>query len=153
MSISITSPDFTQGGIIPVKFTCDGDDKSPRFTFSDIPDNAKSLAVICLDPDAPNGTFYHWLIYNIPPTLKGFIEGIPKNRQLQNGSLQGKNDYGQIGYNGPCCPKGSTHRYFFRLYALDVMLKISGGANDNELERAMKDRVIAQGELMAKFKR
>lgn len=136
----------------PEKYTCDGEDISPRIEISGIKD-AKSIAIIVDDPDAPFGTFTHWLIWNIEPT-NIIPEGIPKKDEIADPikAIQGKNDFGKIGYNGPCPPKG-VHRYFFKVYALDTKLDIPSGSGKMQLENAMKDHVIQYGEAIATYGR
>src|SRR5215831_4960318 len=111
-----------QDGRVPKKFTCDGEDKSPPLTWRSRPDGTKALALTVTDPDAPGGAFTHWVLYNLPADANGLPEGVPKEAQLSNGSLQGKSDFGRVGYGGPCPPPGGPHRYVFTLYALDVKL-------------------------------
>jgi Raf kinase inhibitor-like YbhB/YbcL family protein len=151
MGFEITTTPFRDGGLIPKKFTCDGQDVSPTLSWADPPAGTQSLAVIVDDPDAPAGTWVHWVLYDLPPSTRGLPEGVPKDRQLADGSRQGRNDFGKIGYNGPCPPRGSVHRYFFKLYALKSKTNLSPGASKSELERAMRDHILAQAELIGKF--
>lgn len=152
MSFSIKTTTFPEGGTIPKKFTCDGSDISPALTWAEAPAGTQSLALIVDDPDAPVGTWTHWIIWNIPPgsTLP---EGVAKTETLSDGARQGRNDFKRIGYGGPCPPAGKPHRYFFRLYALDSKLDLQQGASRNELERAMKGHVLSQAELMGRYGR
>lgn len=150
MSLDLTSSAFTQGQPIPEKYSCRGDDVSPALTWNDPPEGTQAFALIVDDPDAPAGTWVHWVIFNIPASARGLSEGIPSGESLPDGSLQGRNSSGTTGYNGPCPPSG-THRYFFKLYALDEMLGISAGANKGELEKAMVGHILARGELMGTF--
>lgn len=152
MSFPIKTTAFLEGGTIPKRFTCDGPDISPALTWAGAPPEAKSLALIVDDPDAPVGTWTHWIIWNIPPgsTLP---EGVAKTETLSDGARQGRNDFKRIGYGGPCPPAGKPHRYFFRLYALDSKLDLQQGASRNELERAMKGHVLSQAELMGRYGR
>ena len=136
-----------------VKNTCDGQDISPKISWSGIPNGTKSLALIVEDPDAPGGLFVHWVIYNIDPSLKGLPEGVPKVEKVEGIGIQGINSFGRIGYGGPCPPKGSTHRYIFRLYALKEPLSLGSGVSRNDLLRAMEGKVIATGETTVKYGR
>src|SRR5262245_10546005 len=114
MTIQITSNAFLDGEAIPTRYTCDGENVSPALDWSDIPEAAQSLALVCEDPDAPSGLFTHWILYNLPPTTTGLAEGVSTNEQLDNGASQGRNDFNRIGYGGPCPPaKDNAHRYFF----------------------------------------
>ncbi len=149
----LTSPAFEQGGGIPARYTCAGENVSPPLEWGEVPEGAKSLALICDDPDAPRGTFVHWVIFNIPPSAKGLAEGIPKEPELSDGSIQGRNDFGEIGYGGPCPPPGPAHRYFFKLYALDTKLDLPPGATKAQVLQAMQGHVLAQTELMGRFAR
>lgn len=145
--ITVTSPAFQPGELIPKKYTCDGQDINPPLRFNNLPDETKSLVLIVDDPDAPMGTWNHWLVWNLPPTTREITEGfVPQTAVL------GTNDFGQLQYGGPCPPSG-THRYFFRVYALDTILKLPQGAKRNELEQAMKNHIISQGELMGRYQR
>jgi Raf kinase inhibitor-like YbhB/YbcL family protein len=144
--MKITSSAFQQGGNITSKFTCDGANTSPPLQISDIPSEAKSLVLIVDDPDAPNGLFTHWAVWNISPQTSAFAEGsTPKG-------AQGTNDFGKSGYGGPCPPSG-THRYYFKIFALDRELDLPSGAKRSQLDTAMKGHVIAQGELMGRYSR
>jgi Raf kinase inhibitor-like YbhB/YbcL family protein len=144
--MKITSSAFQQGGNIPSKFTCDGGDTSPPLQIEGVPPAAKSLVLIVDDPDAPSGLFTHWLVWNISPEENTIAEGSnPKG-------VQGTNDFGKSGYGGPCPPSG-THRYFFKIFALDRELDLSAGAKRKELGAKMTGHVIAQGELMGRYAR
>jgi Raf kinase inhibitor-like YbhB/YbcL family protein len=144
--MKITSSAFQQGGEIPSKFSCDGANSSPPLQISDVPSGAKSLALIVDDPDAPSGLFTHWLVWNISPQTNAIAEGgAPKGSQ-------GTNDFGKSGYGGPCPPSG-THRYYFRVFALDQELNLPAGAKRSQLDAAMKGHVIAQGDLMGRYSR
>lgn len=146
-TLTITSPAFTGGGAIPAKYTCDGADVSPPLTIGAVPAGAKSLALILDDPDAPMGTWVHWVAWNIPATTREIQEnGLPA------GAGQGKNDWKRNSYGGPCPPSG-THRYFFRLYALDTTLNIGSSTSKHDLEKAMQGHILAKGELMGTYKR
>ena len=152
MSFAVKSASFPEGGTIPKQYTCDAADVSPALTWADAPEGTQSLALIADDPDAPVGTWTHWIIWNIPPG-EALPEGQPKTDTLNDGSRQGRNDFKRIGYGGPCPPAGKAHRYFFRLYALNAKLDLKAGASRADLEHAMKGRVLAQAELMGKYGR
>jgi Raf kinase inhibitor-like YbhB/YbcL family protein len=145
-SIAVTSSAFESGSMIPLRFTCKGENESPPLAFKGIPAAAKSLALIIDDPDAPGGVFSHWLVWNIDPSAKQ----IPVNT-VPVGAAQGQNDFGKPGYGGPCPP--SLHRYFFRIFALDKKLDLKSGAKRSALDGAMAGHVIGRGELTARFGR
>jgi len=149
----LVSSAFKQEGEIPSRFSCDGRNISPELSWNDAPSDTKSFALIMHDPDAPvSGGFTHWLIYNIPANVHHIPENAPNQDQLPGGGMQGKNNSGRYGYTGPCPPSG-THRYFFRLYALDTILNPLDLANKENLERAMSGHELDQVELMGKYKR
>ena len=150
MKISIAA--FTEGGMIPKKYTCDDANVSPPLTFGGVPAGAKSLALIADDPDAPVGTWVHWVIFNILPATKSLPENVPPEKVLSSGARQGINDFRYIGYGGPC-PPGGTHRYFFKLYALDIELQLNGGISKKDLLGAMRNHILAEAHLMGKYKR
>jgi Raf kinase inhibitor-like YbhB/YbcL family protein len=150
--MEISSSSFKQGDFIPRKYSCDGNDVSPPLNWGNVPDGTKSFALISDDPDAPMGTFVHWVLYNLSPDLRSLEEGIPKDKHLKNGAMHGATDFRSPGYGGPC-PPGGTHRYFFKLYALDTMLKLSPGATKAEVMKAMQGHILGQCELMGKYKR
>jgi len=144
--MKITSSAFQEGGNIPSKFTCDGGDRSPPLQIAEIPSSAKSLALIVDDPDAPSGLFTHWIVWNISPQTNGIAEGsAPKG-------VQGTSDFGKSGYGGPCPPSG-THRYYFKVFALDRELNLPSDSKRNQLDAAIKGHVVAQGELMGRYSR
>ena len=147
MAIKVTSTAFKDGEIIPKQYTCDGNDISPPLTWSGAPQETKSIALICDDPDAPMGTWVHWVLYNIPPSTVDLPEGVT------GVGLDGRNDFRRNGYGGPCPPKGSTHRYYFKLYALDILVELKPGATKGDLEKAMSGHILAQGQLMGKYGR
>jgi hypothetical protein len=150
LSIEITSSAFSQGQPIPEKFTCKGEDISPALSWTEPPAGTQSFALIMDDPDAPAGTWVHWVLFNIPVSARSLPETFPSDAILPDGSMSGNSSFGGPGYGGPCPPSG-THRYFFKLYALDEMLAISAGATKGELEKAMVGHILAQGELMGTF--
>jgi Raf kinase inhibitor-like YbhB/YbcL family protein len=142
--MKVTSSAFQEGANIPSKFSCDGANSSPPLQISDIPSEAKSLVLIVDDPDAPSGLFTHWAVWNISPQTSAVAEGsTPKG-------VQGTNDFGKSGYGGPCPPSG-THRYYFKIFALDRKLDLPFGAKRGQLDAAIKSHVIAQGELMGRY--
>jgi Raf kinase inhibitor-like YbhB/YbcL family protein len=138
MSIEVTSTALKAGETIPKQYTGDGADRSPPLYWSELPSGTKSITLICDDPDAPRGTWVHWVLFNLPAHTRALEEGVPTTENLDKGAKQGKNDFGNIGYGGPAPPKGKPHRYFFKLYALDVTLDLSPGATKAQLEAAMK---------------
>jgi len=141
---------FPVGGPIPAKYTCDGVGISPELSWKNLPPKTKSLALIMDDPDAAYLTWTHWIVYNIPPNVTEFLEDFPKDTRLTNGITQGTSDFKTIGY-GPPCPPNGTHRYFFKLYALDTMLDLEGGALVNQLTDAMKGHILAQTEILGLY--
>lgn len=153
MSFALATKAFANGGEIPKKHTCDGADVSPALSWNDAPAGTQSFALIADDPDAPVGTWTHWILWDIPAKSTGLPEGVPKVEESGDGARQGRNDFRHIGFGGPCPPPGKPHRYFFKLYALDSKLGVTAGANRSELERAMKGHVLAQAELMGKYGR
>lgn len=152
-TISLSSNVFEDGDTLAATYTCDGEDISPDLSWDTVPAGTKSIALVMDDPDAPGKTWVHWVIYNIPANRTGLPGGVPKNKSLNDRSLQGKNDFGRIGYNGPCPPPGKPHRYFFKLYALDTILNLKSGAAKSQLESAMSGHVLAQGEMIGKYGR
>jgi hypothetical protein len=144
-SISITSPSFQAGGDIPAKFTCNGTNVSPELQISRVPNEAKSLVLIVDDPDAPRGLFTHWIVWNIDPKTTRVAEN-----NAPTAGVQGTNDFGKRNYGGPCPPSG-THRYFFKIFALDIKLELKPSARRAELDAAMRGHILAQGELMARY--
>jgi Raf kinase inhibitor-like YbhB/YbcL family protein len=152
MSFKITSSAFGEGELIPRKYTCDARDVSPPLAWTGVPAGAKTLALIADDPDAPMGTWVHWVAYNLPAGVAELPEATPPDPELKGGGRQGRNDFKRFGYGGPCPPSG-THRYFFKLYALDVALDLAAGATKAELLRAMEGHILAEAQLMGKYKR
>lgn len=149
--INVTSVAFKEGQPIPRQYTCDGINISPPLEWSGVPKTAKTIAIIADDPDAPAGTWVHWLLYNLPAENIGFVENLPMTENLKAGGFQGKNDFGKIGYGGPCPPSGS-HRYFFKVYALDAELPLKAGATKAEVEKAIEGHVVSQGQLMGVYR-
>jgi len=150
MSMTLSSPAFDAGQAIPLTYSCRGRDISPALEWSDPPAGTQSFALIMDDPDAPVGTWDHWVLYNIPASTRRLAEAIPPEASLSDGSLHGKNSWGRLGYGGPCPPSG-THRYFFRLYALDTTLPLASGASKKQVLEAMKGHILGQAELMGTF--
>jgi Raf kinase inhibitor-like YbhB/YbcL family protein len=156
MNLSITSTAFSEGQPIPQKYTCEGSDISPPLAWipqGGTPTNIKSFALIMDDPDAPVGTWVHWVLYDLPATAIELPENTPKLQQLPNGAKQGLNTWPRLGYGGACPPPGKPHRYFFKLYALDTMLNLKSGATKKDVEAAIKGHVLAEGQLMGTYQR
>jgi len=152
MDIKMSSPAFEDGGPIPPKYTCDGEDVSPPLTWAAVPEGTASIALICDDPDAPMGTFVHWVVYNLPTDTAQLEEAVPADATLPGGAMQGTSDFGRIGYGGPCPPSG-THRYFFKLYALDAKVDLEPRATKQQLLGVIEQHVLAQGQLIGTYKR
>jgi Raf kinase inhibitor-like YbhB/YbcL family protein len=153
MNTKLTSTAFHEGETIPKQHTGDGRDVSPALHWDEPPAGTRSLALICDDPDAPRGTWVHWVIYDLPTGTRDLPEAIPPDEALKNGARQGKNDFGTIGYRGPSPPPGKPHRYFFKLYALDKSLNSPAGATKAEVEKAMKGHVLGETRLMGTYGR
>ncbi len=152
-SIPLMSPAFEDGGSIPRKYTCDGTNVSPPLKWKQLPPQTQSIALIMEDPDTSRGIWVHWVLFDLPPMIDMLPEAIPGLRKLANGEKQGTNSFHALGYQGPCPPSGS-HRYFFRIYALDAMLGLeASGMSKVEVLKAMKGHVIAEGELMGRYTR
>ena len=152
MEIKITSSAFAEGGLIPAKYTCDGANISPPLQWEAVPEGTQSIALICDDPDAPVGTFVHWVLFDLPADAGQLTENIPADATLANGAQQGTSDFGRIGYGGPC-PPGGTHRYFFKIYALDTQLGLADRVDKARLLSAMEGHILGQGQLIGKYKR
>jgi hypothetical protein len=151
--IELKTTSFTPGDFIPKRFTCEASDVSPALTWTDPPPGTQSFAIIEDDPDAPSGTFVHWLVYDLPADYRSLPEALPGNDQMPDGGRQGTNGFSRTGYSGPCPPPGKPHRYFIRLYALDAKLDLRPAATRRELEAAMKGHILAQAELMGRYQR
>lgn len=147
MMLEVTSPAFEPESRIPKKYTCDGENVSPPLKWSGVPAEAKSLALIVDDPDAPMGTWVHWVLYDLPPDLDALPEG------ARGMGKEGVNDFRKTGYGGPCPPRGSEHRYFFKVYALDTVTNLKSGATKRDLENAMRGHILAQGQLIGIYGR
>ena len=152
MEIKIESSAFKEGGMIPTKYTCDGINVSPPLKWGPEPEGTKSFALIADDPDAPVGTWVHWVIFNLPAETTELDEAIPAQKTVANGAKQGTNDSRKIGYGGPCPPSG-THRYYFKIYALDSPLDLDAGATKEQLLKAMEGHILAEGQLMGRYRR
>jgi Raf kinase inhibitor-like YbhB/YbcL family protein len=150
--MEIKSSAFGSGEMIAAKYTCDGADFSPPLEWAGSPAGTRSFALICDDPDAPMGTWVHWVIYDIPPTATMLAEGITRQKDLPGGGTQGINDFRKVGYGGPC-PPGGTHRYFFKLYALDTMLGLKPGITKDQLLKAMRGHILAEAQIMGTYRR
>ena len=152
MPLELRSSAFAHSEVIPEQFTCDGADISPALQWSNVPDNTQSLALIMDDPDAPVGTWVHWVLYNLPASTRSLPEAIAAEPELADGSRHGQNSWGRLDYGGPCPPSG-THRYFFKLYALDTSLDLPAGADKDGLLQAMEGHILSQAELMGTYAR
>jgi len=152
-AIEIRSTAFPQGGAIPVKHTCDGEDLSPALAWTGAPTGTKSYALVCGDPDAPGGTWVHWFLFNIPGNAKGLAEGVPEGATMVNGARHGANSWGNMAYGGPCPPPGPAHHYHFKLYALDDVLVLEPGAEKEALLAMMEGHVLATGEVVGTYAR
>ena len=151
--IELKTTSFAPGGFIPRRFTCEAADVSPALTWTEPPAGTQSFALIEDDPDAPSGTFVHWLVYDLSAAYRQLPEGLSRSEQMPGGGRQGTNDFSRTGYSGPCPPPGRPHRYFIRLYALDAKPNLRPAATRRELEAAMQGHILAQAELMGRFQR
>jgi hypothetical protein len=152
-NIRLTSDAFKEGAAIPRDYTCDGFDRSPALHWEGAPAQTKAFALVCEDPDAPAGVWTHWLIYNIPGASRALDEGVAPKDTLGDGTRQGKNDFGKIGFGGPCPPRGSNHRYFFKLFALSEPVAFEPGAGRQALLDAVKGKTLGEGQLMGRYER
>ncbi|MFQ5902170.1 MAG: YbhB/YbcL family Raf kinase inhibitor-like protein [Candidatus Binatia bacterium] len=153
MAMEIRSSAFQNGGDIPRKYTCDGTDISPPLKWENPPAGTKAFALIADDPDAPVGTWVHWVIYDLPAVTKELAEGTPTSESLLNGAKQGVNDFRKVGYGGPCPPSGPAHHYFFKLYALDMETSLKPRVTKQQLLDAIKGHILAETQLMGRYKR
>jgi Raf kinase inhibitor-like YbhB/YbcL family protein len=151
--MQLTSTAFAEGAAIPAKYTCDARNVSPPLKWSGVPAGAKSLALIVDDPDAPSGTWVHWVLYDLPASVSELPEDLAKSQYVAGGAKQGLNDFKHLGYGGPCPPHGNPHRYFFKLYALDSLPDLKPGLTKKDLESAMEKHILAQGQLMGTYQR
>jgi Raf kinase inhibitor-like YbhB/YbcL family protein len=153
MTFAISSTSFQNGGEIPKKFSCQGEDVSPELSWTNPPSGTRSFALIADDPDAPSGNWTHWVLFDLPPQTLSLAEGIAKSDEVPGGGRQGSNDFRKIGYGGPCPPPGKPHRYLFKLYALDKMLNLKAGASKQDVEQAMQGHILGKAELMGTYRR
>jgi hypothetical protein len=151
--MQLTSSAFRAGGNIPRKYTCDENDVSPQLRWRNAPAGTRAFALIADDPDAPGGTWVHWVIYDLPANVKEIAESVPATEVLTNGAQQGINDFRKVGYGGPCPPPGPPHRYFFKLYALDAPTGLKPRATKQQLLDAIKNHILGEAELMGRYKR
>ena len=151
--IELRTTSFAAGGFIPKRFTCEAENVSPALAWTEPPRGTQSFALIEDDPDAPSGTFVHWVVYDLPAAYRRLPEALPGNGEMPGGGRQGTNDFARTGYSGPCPPPGRPHRYFIRLYALDAKLDLRPAATRKELDAAMQGHILAQSELMGRFQR
>ncbi len=151
--MQIQSSAFQEGGTIPKQYTCDGEDISPPLSWSAPPDGAKSLVLICDDPDAPVGTWVHWVLFGLTPETAFLPERVPSDEEVLGGAKHGRNDFGNLGYGGPCPPPGPQHRYFFKLYAVDIEPALDVGATKAEVLEAIEGHILAEGQLMGRYGR
>ncbi len=151
--ISISTEAFKDGEEIPKKYTCWGSDTSPPLSWTGIPRETKSIVIVMEDPDAGKGTLVHWILFNVPPTMENLPEAIPKSENFPNGSRQGRTDFNEIGYGGPCPPPGKVHRYYFKIYALDKMLDLLPGSSIRQIYESIEGHIIAKGDIVGMFGR
>jgi len=151
MALTLKSPAFSEGEMIPKKFTCDGDDISPALSWDGVPPETKSIALIVDDPDAPGGDWVHWVLFNLPSSARSLPESVPTQKTLADGSRQGLNDFRRIGYGGPCPPRGTTHRYYFKVYALDIYLDLEPAATKAQVEAGSRGHILAEGRFMGRY--
>ena len=151
--LHLICPSFTEGFPVPRDYTADGQNASPPLAWTDPPEGTRSFALVCDDPDAPRGTWVHWVVWNIPADARELPPGLPPEASLSNGARQGSNDFGRIGYGGPAPPPGKPHRYFFKLYALDTLLALDGGATKEQLLEAIRGHQLAEGRLFGVYSR
>lgn len=156
LTIRLKSQAFVDGGKIPRDFTCDGPDHSPPLEWSGVPETARSLALICDDPDAPMGTWSHWVLFNLSPEIKALPQGLAPEKAVTLGTeakaQQGTNDFGRVGYGGPCPPRG-VHHYYFRLYALDTVLNLDSRATRAQMLAGIRKHILAEGRLVGTYSR
>jgi hypothetical protein len=153
MELTIESSAFEMEGTIPKQYTCAGEDVSPPLSWSELPVGTQSLVLVCDDPDAPMGTWDHWVLFNIPAAVRSLPEGVTADPVIEGVGTHGNNSWRRLGYGGPCPPEGPAHRYYFKLYALDTTLDLDPGADKRDVEKAMTGHILAQGQLMARYGR
>ena len=151
MELAVLSAAFAMGAAIPDRYACSN--ISPPLSWGEVPTSTRSIAVLCDDPDAPGGDWVHWVLFNLAPETRSLPENVARDARLPGGAIQGWNDFGRVGYDGPCPPPGRPHRYFFKVFALDTRLDLDGQARKPDLLRAMKGHILAQGELMGTYSR
>lgn len=147
--LQLDSGSLKSGELMSARFTCSGEDRSPALSWKNVPEGTKSLALLVEDPDAPGGTFIHWVLYNMPPSLTALDENLPRSETLVEIGTQGRNDFGRTGYNGPCPPRGSKHHYYFHLYALDIDPQLKAGLDGRALHKQIDGHILAEGTFMA----
>lgn len=152
-SLALRSAAFSDGGTVPLMYTCKGKDISPPMSWINVPQQAQSLALTCLDPDAPGGRWVHWVVYGILPVMTELRENRPRKDFITGGACQGKNDFGRLGWGGPCPPPGPEHHYVFTLYALDANLELKPGLTLDQVNAAIKGHVVAEARLTGLFRR
>jgi Raf kinase inhibitor-like YbhB/YbcL family protein len=152
-TLQIESDAIKAGGTIPQQYTCDGEDLSPPLSWSEPPAGTQSLVLVCVDPDAPAGTWDHWLLFNIPAGTRSLPEGISADPVVEGLGTHGSNSWQRLGYGGPCPPQGAAHRYIFKLYALDTSLEIDPGASRKDVEKIMQGHILAEGQLLGSYGR
>ena len=153
MAMKVSSSAFRAGEVIPSKYSCEGADVSPPLEWNGVPTGTISFALICDDPDAPVGTWVHWVLYSLPITVSNLPENLPASETLSSGARQGINDFRHLGYGGPCPPPGKPHRYYFKLYALNAELPLKPRATKQELLRSMEGHILAEAQLIGTYKR
>lgn len=152
-ALNVVASGFANGGVIPKQFTADGADQSPPLAWSSLPADTKSVAIFCQDPDAPAGTWCHWIAFNFSPKTRRVPQGVPQTDKLPGGAMQATNDFKRIGYNGPAPPKGKTHRYYFHVYALGKRLTLSSAATQADFRKAIAGNILAEGFVMGTYQR
>jgi Raf kinase inhibitor-like YbhB/YbcL family protein len=152
-TLDVSSPAFVPEGMIPAKYTCEGGNVSPPLVWSTVPAGTRTVALICDDPDAPGGSWVHWVLFDLPASVSSLAEKVEATGNLPNDVRQGANDFGKLGYGGPCPPPGKAHHYFFKVYALDIKVPLRPGVKKADLLQAMEHHILAEGVLMAKFQR
>jgi Raf kinase inhibitor-like YbhB/YbcL family protein len=150
---TLSSSAFGLGEPIPARYSCEGEDLSPPLAWSGVPAEARSLALIVDDPDAPHDVFTHWVVFDLPAGARALPEGVAKAERLDSGGVQGRNDFGSLGYRGPCPPRGAPHHYRFTLYALNATVNLRPGASKQDLVEAIRDRILAKAELIGIYRR
>ncbi len=153
ITLQIESDAFEAKETIPHQYTCDGEDLSPPLSWSEPPADTQSLALVCVDPDAPAGTWDHWVLFNIPAGTRSLPEGISADPVVEGLGTHGSNSWKRLGYGGPCPPQGAAHRYIFKLYALDTNLKLDPGASRKDIEKVMQGHILAEGQLLGNYGR